>query len=82
MGTSSDNIAKTQTVPAYGVAGSPVTRGDAMDRIVGLTSYHPGGANVAMCDGSVRYLKSSTAYTVMWSLGSRNQGEPLSGDSY
>jgi hypothetical protein len=33
MGTSSDNIAKTQTVPAYGVAGSPVTRGDAMDRV-------------------------------------------------
>jgi len=50
--------------------------------INGLTSYHPGGANVAMCDGSVRYLKSSTAYTVMWALGSRNQGEPLSGDSY
>jgi prepilin-type N-terminal cleavage/methylation domain-containing protein/prepilin-type processing-associated H-X9-DG protein len=50
--------------------------------IVGLTSYHSGGANVAMADGSVKFLKSSTAYTVLWALGSRDQGETLSSDSY
>jgi len=50
--------------------------------INGLTSYHSGGANVCMADGSVRFIKSSTAYPVLWSLGSRDQGETLSSDSY
>jgi len=50
--------------------------------IVGLTSFHAGGANAVFADGSVRFLKSSTAYTVIWALGSRNQGEAVSGDSY
>ncbi len=47
-----------------------------------LSSYHPGGANVLMCDGSVRYLKSSTNLNTLWALGSRNQGEVVSADSY
>jgi hypothetical protein len=50
--------------------------------IVGLTSYHPGGANVCFLEGSVRFLKSSIAYTALWALGSRNQGEVVSSDSY
>jgi len=47
-----------------------------------LSSYHPGGANVAMCDGSVRFLKSTTSLQTVWSLGSRNGGEVVSADSY
>jgi len=47
-----------------------------------LSSYHPGGANVAMCDGSVRFLKSTTNLVTVWSLGSRNGGEVISADSY
>jgi prepilin-type N-terminal cleavage/methylation domain-containing protein/prepilin-type processing-associated H-X9-DG protein len=50
--------------------------------IYGLSSYHPGGCNVAFADGSVRFLKSSTAQTVVWGLGSRAGGETLSADSY
>ena len=50
--------------------------------IYGLSSYHPGGCNVAMADGSVRFLKSSTAQTVVWALGSRAGGEVISADSY
>ena len=50
--------------------------------IYGMSSFHPGGGNVAFCDGSVRFLKSSTNRTVVWALGSRAQGEVISADSY
>jgi len=48
----------------------------------GMSSYHSGGANVALADGSVRFLKSSTANQVIWALGSRSGGEVLSADSF
>ncbi|HEV3121173.1 MAG TPA: DUF1559 domain-containing protein, partial [Isosphaeraceae bacterium] len=47
-----------------------------------LSSYHPGGANIAMADGSVKFLKSSTNMQTVWALGSRNGGEVISSDSY
>jgi prepilin-type N-terminal cleavage/methylation domain-containing protein/prepilin-type processing-associated H-X9-DG protein len=47
-----------------------------------MSSFHPGGANVLFCDGSVRFLKSSTSWPVVWSLGSRAQGEVISADAY
>jgi prepilin-type processing-associated H-X9-DG protein len=47
-----------------------------------LSSRHPGGANVLMCDGAVRFLKDSTSLPVVWSLGSRAQGEVLSADAF
>jgi len=48
----------------------------------GLSSFHPGGGNIAMADGSVRFLKSSTSMNIVWALGSRNGGEVVSSDSY
>jgi prepilin-type N-terminal cleavage/methylation domain-containing protein/prepilin-type processing-associated H-X9-DG protein len=50
--------------------------------MMGLSSYHPGGANVAFGDGSVRFLKSSTGQTIMWALGSKDGGEAISSDTY
>jgi prepilin-type N-terminal cleavage/methylation domain-containing protein/prepilin-type processing-associated H-X9-DG protein len=47
-----------------------------------MSSYHPGGANIAMADGSVRFLKSSTNRVVVWALGTRNGGETVSADQY
>jgi prepilin-type N-terminal cleavage/methylation domain-containing protein/prepilin-type processing-associated H-X9-DG protein len=47
-----------------------------------LSSFHPGGGNVAMADGSVRFLKASTRPDVVWALGSRAQGEVISSDAY
>jgi len=52
------------------------------DGMYGMSSYHPGGGNVSMADGSVKFLKASTAMNVIWALGSRNQGEVISTDSY
>jgi prepilin-type N-terminal cleavage/methylation domain-containing protein/prepilin-type processing-associated H-X9-DG protein len=50
--------------------------------VYGMSSYHPGGANVAMADGSVRFLKSTTAMQIVWAIGSRAGGEVVSADSY
>jgi len=41
---------------------------------VSLASNHPGGVNVAMCDGSTRFLNESTPLDVLLRLASR-QGE-------
>jgi prepilin-type N-terminal cleavage/methylation domain-containing protein/prepilin-type processing-associated H-X9-DG protein len=48
----------------------------------GLSSHHPGGCNVLMTDGSVRFLKTSVNQLTLWSLGSRAQGEVISADAY
>jgi len=48
----------------------------------GLSSFHPGGGNVAFADGSVRFLKSSTSQFVVWAIGSRDSGEVVSSDAY
>jgi len=50
--------------------------------ICGLTSDHSGGANICFADGSVHFIKSSVAYQVLWSLGSKNQSEVLTSDAY
>ena len=49
---------------------------------VAPTSNHSGGVNVCMGDGSVRFIKNSIAYTTWWAIGTRNQGEVISADSY
>ncbi len=45
-------------------------------------SYHPGGVNCAMADGSVRFIKDSINQLAWWSLGTRAGGEVISADSY
>ena len=49
---------------------------------INMNSFHPGGANTLATDGSVKFLKNSTALAVIWALGSRAQGEIISADSY
>ena len=46
------------------------------------SSFHPGGANMLFCDGSVRFLKSSTNPNTVWAIGSMAQGEVVSSDAY
>ena len=46
------------------------------------SSRHSGGANVLMCDGSVRFIKSTIAVQTWWGLGSRAGNEVISSDSY
>jgi prepilin-type processing-associated H-X9-DG protein len=46
------------------------------------TSRHPGGVNVCMSDGSVRFVKSTVSPPVWWALGSRAGGEVISADQF
>jgi prepilin-type processing-associated H-X9-DG protein len=45
-------------------------------------SNHPGGINVGFGDGSVKFIKDSINPQTWWAIGSRNQGETVSSDSY
>jgi prepilin-type N-terminal cleavage/methylation domain-containing protein/prepilin-type processing-associated H-X9-DG protein len=45
-------------------------------------SNHPGGVNILMADGSVRFAKDSINQATWWALGTRASGEVISSDSY
>ena len=45
------------------------------------TSWHSGGVNAAMLDGSVRFFKNSINYVTWWSVGTINSGEIVSADA-
>jgi prepilin-type processing-associated H-X9-DG protein len=49
---------------------------------IGFGSYHPGGANFAFCDGSVKFLKSTSDLGVLSALGTRAGGEVVSASEY
>jgi prepilin-type N-terminal cleavage/methylation domain-containing protein/prepilin-type processing-associated H-X9-DG protein len=62
-------LVKTQTVPGGWAAVMNAAR-----------SYHPGGVNAVMCDGSVRFVEDSVASVVWTALGSMNGGEGRESD--
>ncbi|MDR3633513.1 MAG: DUF1559 domain-containing protein [Isosphaeraceae bacterium] len=56
---------------------------DAADMIYSnASSYHSGGVNCCMADGSVKFVKDSVAMSVWWALGTRANGEVVSADAY
>ena len=48
----------------------------------GFRSQHPGGMNVGMADGSVRYLKETLNVATYRALSTRAGGEVISADAY
>ena len=46
------------------------------------TSAHSGGVNVALADGSVKFIKDSISWQTWWALGTKANGEVVSSDSY
>jgi prepilin-type N-terminal cleavage/methylation domain-containing protein/prepilin-type processing-associated H-X9-DG protein len=49
--------------------------------MVGASSYHPGGANVAMLDGSVKFVKNSVSLPTWWAIATKAGGEVISADT-
>jgi prepilin-type N-terminal cleavage/methylation domain-containing protein/prepilin-type processing-associated H-X9-DG protein len=52
----------------------------AANRICAFGSGHPGGANFAFADGSVRFLSESTPVETLQALSTRALGEVVAGD--
>ena len=50
--------------------------------IVGASSLHSGGVNVAFIDGSVRFVKSTVSPPTWWALSTKAGGEVISSDGY
>ena len=47
----------------------------------GFKSDHAGGANFVFGDGSVQFLPETIDYLAYQQMGSKDDGEPISGDS-
>ncbi|MFO0900597.1 MAG: DUF1559 domain-containing protein [Pirellulales bacterium] len=47
-----------------------------------IYAYHPGGAHVALADGSVRMLSADTAHETVYALCARDDGQPIRGGSW
>jgi prepilin-type N-terminal cleavage/methylation domain-containing protein/prepilin-type processing-associated H-X9-DG protein len=45
-------------------------------------SYHSGGVNCLLADGSVRFVKSTINQVTWWALGTKSNGEVISADAY
>ncbi|WP_391731738.1 DUF1559 family PulG-like putative transporter [Tautonia sociabilis] len=59
---------------------TPVTT--ELDKTFAARSRHPGGVNVAMADGSVKFFKESINVFVWRSLSTTSGGEVISADQY
>jgi prepilin-type N-terminal cleavage/methylation domain-containing protein/prepilin-type processing-associated H-X9-DG protein len=64
---------KERVTGAPGVPGT--TPGDCNTP---LQAAHPGGCNVLLCDGSVRFLSESLQLQTLYDLANRDDGHPLS----
>ena len=86
MGFASFNTIQTPSDSTYRVGGCMNGGGNEAWAngawSIGSASNHAGGANVLMCDGSVKFIKSSVNRTTWMQLGTRNGGEVVGSDQY
>jgi prepilin-type N-terminal cleavage/methylation domain-containing protein/prepilin-type processing-associated H-X9-DG protein len=54
----------------------------AIATLIGASSYHTGGVNVAFLDGSVKFVKDSINLQTWGAIGTMNGGEVVSADSF
>ena len=60
--------------PPNSVIGHYNTSMDEGDFVVGASSRHTGGANMALVDGSIQFVSDSISLEIWWAVGSRDDG--------
>jgi len=55
--------------------------GSQVFNLFAASSFHSGGVNVAMLDGSVRFVKNSIGYPIWTGIATRNGAEVISSDA-
>jgi prepilin-type N-terminal cleavage/methylation domain-containing protein/prepilin-type processing-associated H-X9-DG protein len=58
------------------------TAASAQSTFTNSGSYHPGGVNILMGDGSVKFIKNTINQTTWWALGTKAGGEVIDASSY
>jgi prepilin-type N-terminal cleavage/methylation domain-containing protein/prepilin-type processing-associated H-X9-DG protein len=58
------------------------TSGNSEGQFAKANSNHPGGVNVLMGDGSIKFVKNSISQPIWWALGTRARGEIIDASSY
>ena len=46
------------------------------------TSFHPGGVNMCLADGSVRFIREQINLNTFWAIGTRSGNEPINANSF
>ncbi|WP_406697778.1 DUF1559 domain-containing protein [Singulisphaera sp. Ch08] len=83
----SARLAPNSQAPDYGACWvafkAPCNRnaGNGPNHYIASRSVHPGGVNVLLGDGSIRFIKDSISLPTWRALSSRAGGEVISGDS-
>jgi len=75
-----NTVAKPKSIDRWTYC-SPTGSGSAA-ALSEADSYHSGGVNTLIADGSVKFIKEAIALNVWWALGTKANGEVLSADSY
>jgi prepilin-type N-terminal cleavage/methylation domain-containing protein/prepilin-type processing-associated H-X9-DG protein len=61
---------------------SCIDNASGLQRAGVASGRHPGGVNVCLCDGSVKFIKASIGLPTWWALGTMAGGEIVSSDQY
>jgi prepilin-type processing-associated H-X9-DG protein len=72
-----NTMATKAQMPVDGMSDGTLHGLDGSHTLIGYKSRHPGGAQFAMCDGSVRMLMQSIDYRLYYNLGTRGGGEAV-----
>jgi len=87
VGSAGQSMFNTVVPPSstqYKTAGCKAGSGGSFEgaNYANASSYHSGGANFLMGDGSVKFVKSSISYPTYWSIGTKANGEVVGSDAF